>query len=318
MSAIHAPRLVPSEFNTAMPPAWRWERARWLRANKKRPRRGVDDEWVSLACQFLDEVAKASTGAACLRLACKYPALYWAWYWYDQPEKQTRWTLEAYLCAGESVPAAAGRVSQHPLTVGFYTKLFFDVVGRTGDIAYMLNEVLGRSIHDGVTARQYDLLWKYFGLLKGPAFLTSIIHDDCHPGQPVSPNQVAAARAELFKDQATTKALVAMKTLPVAYNQELVFNAYCKLAEIEKKADTAAQAQTMVSQALHEMFTSASFHHGRPPARVDSSQLRHYDERGIEPRSRDLVKLALGEAIEAREITLDKPEAKDGTTRQSR
>jgi hypothetical protein len=311
MLDVEAVRLIPSEYNTTPPVNWRWERARWLRENGKYVRKGREDPWVVMAGKFQRELQKSQGTAALERLAHKLPGLYWAWVWYDKAEKHTRWTVEAYLCAGASVAQIAARTKLHPEVLGCYAMLFFDVFGKTQHKLYMINEVIGRSVHHGLAEREYDLLWKLYGLLKGPLFLDTIILQDTQPGEVTSYVQSGAVSDALMRDFTRAKALTAMRTIPVAYNQEIIFNTYAKMREIEENADNPKQAQTLIMNGLNTLITSVEFVPGRPEP-VDQVQQDRYHG-SAELRANEMLQIAMGNlpAESGRLASYKYPEAQD-------
>src|SRR5262245_30161356 len=243
---IYGLHLRPTEYNQALPVNWRWERARWLRESGKYARRRKEDGWVIMAKPFQAELAKATVSAAVERISEKYPGMYWAWRWYDNPQKQHRWTVEAYLCADEDPTLIAERVRANVETVLCYEKLFFNVRGKTRHWAYIMNEVIGPAVHHGLTDRQYDLLWKLFGLLKGAPLLDAIIRTEQDPGHMNSVQQTNMTMSMLLKSSLGTKALYSARTIPVAYNQQIILEAYNKMVEIEKNTDGSGQSQNLI------------------------------------------------------------------------
>lgn len=308
-----AMRLLPSQHNVAPPPNWRWERARWLRENGRAPVKGREDRWVCLAYRFQKEVAKLSGLASYERLAKKYGGLYWAWYWYDQSQWDVRWSMEAYLCAGDAVHSIAERVKKSLETVWCFSNLFFDVAGRTSSKEYMLNEVLGRSVYQGLADRQYDVLWKLYGMLKGPLYLQYLLTHDVDPGQVTAAEQLGAANDTNFRGSLGVKALYAARTIPIPYNQEIIFNTYTKLVEVEKKGQETGGGQNLVMANVSAVFTNLSLTVGRPD-RAAGSRLAYYDGQSAELRANEMLGLAFGQEPAAGDdlAALKFPEATDG------
>ena len=117
----------------------------------------------------------------------RFPGVYEAWRIYstvknDRLDQVAAPALEAYLCSGADLDSIAERIGEHRDTIRVYAHLFFDVIGKQHQRMHMLNDVIGRSIHFGLTGREYDVLWKLFGFLKGPMFLDCFL---AHDGEPV-------------------------------------------------------------------------------------------------------------------------------------
>jgi hypothetical protein len=247
--AKQAVRLTPSKYNTAVPADWRWERARLLRENKMRASKRKEDPWVMMALRFQRELANADSRVAFERLEHKYPTIYWSWYWHSDMNAHNRWTIEAYLCSGLAMVEIADRHNLPVDLINCYAHLFFDVVGKTRHIEYMLNSVLGRNIHHGLLDKDVDLLWKLYGLLKGPLLLA--------------------------------------KTIPISYNQEVIFALHTKLSEIEKADGNAPEASSVLLGAAKEIIGSFSFFFNDEDNRVGEAT-------GIEPRAHDMIQSTFG------------------------
>lgn len=317
-------RVTPSEHNRNLSPNWRWERARWLLENKKRPRKSQEDPWVLLAYKFQQELDKASGTLDAYRMEQRFGGLFAAWTWYNAEEsaRSTRWLIEAYLCAGDSFKNIANRVGSSVSGVACYTKMFYDVVGKTKSQGYMLNTAIGGRIHFGLAEREFDVLWKFFGYLRGPLFLEAFINKVSEPGHVNSYNQINEIGHGMLKDGGLMKSLVAIHTIPVAYNQEIIFAFYNKMVEIEKKADTPGQAQNLIVQNMFAAMNCLQIAVGKPDRgnqSMDANQLAYYDGQDAELRAHEQVALALGHepAIKDKLSTLKFPEATDGTQQGS-
>lgn len=298
------------------PPNWRWERARMLREQGKYARKDREDPWVRLAMKFQTRLCALTSISGHERLAKEMPGLYSAWYMASQPEeggKNNKWAIEAYLCAHETPPEVAARLNVEPEVVVSFTKLFFDVVGKTRHGVYMLNEVIGRSVHRGLSTREYDLLWKLFGMMGGPGILSQVMTYVCDTNVTTdSPQQVLIRSAQIVKEEMAVKTMIAARTLPVEYNQEIIFNFYAKLQEIEKKAADAGETSNLVLANVNAMMVGCGFQFGGQPDRDSDNQLAAFDQSGAELRAHEQIKLALGEQVETAALkTISFPEAKN-------
>lgn len=250
-------------------------------------------------------------------MAHRYPGLYWAWYWrqQDEDDAKTRWTVEAYLCSGATLAQIAARVGEHPGAVGAYAKVFFDVDGKQKHWAWMLNEVIGRSVHSGINDRQYDLLWKLYGLLCGPMFLDMLLRQDGVPIRMTSYNQGSAVADDLIRASIQTKALYAARSIP-AYQSEIIFAAYQKMKEIETAADNPQRAQGSILNGLNALTENMNYIFGSRS--VESLPIKHYDTDGVEARAADIVAAAFGAPIQRRNIGLmPEPVNKDTSRAES-
>lgn len=283
-------RLLPSQHHQMLPPAWRWERASWLRGENRPVSKTKEDPWVVLAARFQKDLANCETYASFERLRNKYPGAFEAWTFFSDPKKSIRWTIEAYLCASATIREIAERTGEHVETVFCYANLFFDVAGKTRHRLYMINQVIGRSVNAGLNERDYDLLWKLFGLLKGPMFLDRFILCENEPARMTSRSQGSAMVDDLFKTTAENKALVAMATISVAYNQEVIFTTYQKMREFERDSGGGNETRSLITTNIGKMIGSFGFAVASP----GNKDAATWKDNGVELRASELVERALG------------------------
>lgn len=285
-------RLVPSSHNLMVSPTWRWERADWLITNNRHARKKREDPWVCLAVKFQRELQRCDDFASYERLRVKYPGLYAAWEFFRSTEVSTRWSFEAYLCADATIEHIAERSGEHKESIYCYSKLFFDVAGKTRHWLYMINRVLGPSVHAGLSDRQYDLLWKLYGLLRGPLFLDTIIRYDDQPVRMTAYSQSGTMKKALIKTNLANKALITSRTIRVDYNQEIILASYNKMVEIEEAGGGSEGAQTLIVNNITKTITNFGF---EVADEAVMGLQPHYLENGVELRSKDLVLRAFGD-----------------------
>lgn len=260
-----------------------------MREEGRTPRR-KDDPWLLIIHRFVREFEKCSTRASYERLAAKYPGIYHAYHYFSSLDQKNKWTIEAYLCADASMVHIAERMGCHIETVFAYTKMFFDILGKQRHRMYMMNQVLGKSIHAGLTDRDYDLLWKLFGMLKGPLFLDRFINHEGSPSQMTSYDQGSAVTDDLFKTTTENHALVAMRTIECKYNQEVIFSTYQKLKEMEKISG-GAESRSLIVTNINKMISTFGFAVAADDAKDDP--VTHL-ENGVEMRTSEIINQALG------------------------
>lgn len=303
---VEAVKLIPSSHNQALPPGWRWERASWLLSAGRRYRRKVDDKWVSLAMEFQQDMVRATTMVAVERLQHKFPGLYKAWELANDTNKSSRWSIEAYLCADASIDHISQRTCEHKETILCFTNVFFDVRNKQKHRLYMLNKVIGPSVHHGLTDRQYDVLWKLFGLLKGPMFLDRYIYGEESPTQMTSYDQGGPLSRELMRTMADNKALATMRVIQAnVYNQEVILNTYNKLLEIEKSSGgttgggSSDGVHSLLMNNINKMICNFNF---AIDGNNQPTEIRHWDENGIELRTDELIARSLGQPVPEKPI----------------
>src|SRR5688572_7407817 len=121
------------------PLAWRWERARILRAGAAVPPEGDVDRWVHQAVQYQEawERAEAGAGGGQGRLAAAMPAVFRAHEFWRRRDHPLTWGLEARLLTDESYAEIAARLALTAEAVEAYEALFFQVKDRLHLVDYI-------------------------------------------------------------------------------------------------------------------------------------------------------------------------------------
>src|SRR5262249_19381893 len=214
---------IPSPRNPFVPPNWRWERARWLREKGRYVRRGQDDRFTLVARDYQVESNKARTASARERLSRRYPGIYWAYEIRESGLKAHRWALEAYLLARERPERIAQLLKTSAEVVLWYEKLFFNVRPHLRNEFYIVNTVFRDVVHHGLSERDYELLWKMVGYAMGPVALRHIMLP-LQSIRVVAEDQFKPAVEAQIDAQTSRKMLIGVRTIPVAYNQPLIFH----------------------------------------------------------------------------------------------
>lgn len=267
-------QLIPSSHNPTYPVDWRWERAKWLRQNNARTTK-TDDTWVRMTREFQRRLDNASKHSDYVRLCDRFPGVYWAWHWWQIPESlhdMTRYGIEAYLISGATYQYAAQRLGVHEATVAAYEKLFFNIRGRLNKTAFVVNRVLGRSVQHGLSERNYDLLWKLYGYVKGPLFLDSVMLKCLSLDRVTDASQVGDAIGHMYRSSINAKALNAVMTITTGGKEALIMEQYSRLLEIEKSG--AVGAVGTIQQNIQMMISDLGF--SKVPPSLDASGRSNY------------------------------------------
>lgn len=147
-------------------PAWRWERACWLREPGRRLSAHIDDEWVDRARDFL---ARGPTQGepSRRRPTALDPAIQEALDLWHEQEPQKRWLVEGLLLTDVPIEEVARRGSLPVAAVQAFHELFFDVRASLAASDWVLTQAIGWrpwSLREG---RQPGAFWKHTAYVAG-------------------------------------------------------------------------------------------------------------------------------------------------------
>lgn len=156
-------------------PAWRWNRAAYLHADKTRPAcPEVDDEWVKSAIAHLDE-QQASTEAAKHRPTPLGFILDDAICLRGDALATVRWRLESLVLAGEPIEAIAQQCRLTVAVVESYESIFFDVRAGLAAPDWITAQVLDGMVPERLRQAAPGSLWRIAGYYGGRAVLEVVI-----------------------------------------------------------------------------------------------------------------------------------------------
>ena len=285
----------PSPYDPFVRVDWRWERARWLRENSKYARKDKEDPFVCVARVFQAEEQRARDNVGRLNLEAKYPGVYYAWDLWRRPDCRERYALEAYLLGRATPEQIAEYCHMAPETVTWYEKLFFNVLPRLKHDTYIINSVMGPAVHHGVTERDHDLLWKMVGYAAGHVVLNDWL-------QPMTPSfirdkdQIQTYYRTAIEAKAHKKVLLGIQTLPVFNNQQILFEAYDRIRQMERMGG-GSEVESMMVNNVQAALCALPFLVGRQGP-MDLPRLAHYDGQSAELRASEQMQLALGQETE--------------------
>lgn len=306
--------FAPSPHDPFLPPAWRWERARWLREKGKYARRSKEDEWLVQAKAYQSAREKCVTELDLYELSLKYPGIYYAERIYNEDRKQTRWAIEARILARQPFEELAEIERTSTEVLLWYEKLFFNVLPYIDSFDYITNVVMGESVHHGLKERDYDLLWKMYGYAGGPYVLDALIRGFNNPQHCTSYDQVRAWLRDDYRFTVERRAAITGRTNTINnFTCDLYMSNWAKLLEIERTAQggNSSEAEALIMENIREMMRTIPFSVNREYRGVDATVMRRYDEAGAELRASELIAVSLGrETEEIKAIpTLTFPEA---------
>ncbi len=262
---------------------WRWERARFLRENNNRAlSKSNEDSVVIEAHKFQTGLFKCRDEVDHCLLAEKYPDIYYAYDIWDQDELEigttnpARFEIEARILACQPLAEIADRVCAPLNAIIYYEKLFFNVTDRIEKPGYILHQVIGPSVHKGLSDRHYDVLWKLYGYFYGPVVLDSLITTCQSPSKLQDPKQLDEFFANDARSSIRRKSAVAARTMPInSYTQIPIIELHAKMLELEtdKGED---QSHNLIMANIGEMMnifkTNKIITVGDDPVRIDANK----------------------------------------------
>lgn len=244
---------------------WRWRRAAEILAGEGRPASKTVDgvqgfPWIRKAVRYMKKSEKATTELKQLRLADKYPDIFWAHFLWRQQTAPQRYSIEARLLAKCTSTEISLRTGFTHGAIDAYENLFFNVRTRLRQTGYILHQVMGPAIQRGLSDREYDLLWKLYGYFLGPHVL------DALESRFVSPNWCHTSDSvndTLLDDAVSTlklRAAIAAKTVPVNTSTQLaLLEQFTRFVEVERSTDSAGKSQSALLGHIAAMMNSLPF-----------------------------------------------------------
>lgn len=271
---------------------WRWARAGAIASGQAPFNSRRDDAWVRRAAKFRRAVDAAQSAYDFARLADAQPEAYYAYRLWKATERETaeaayRYGVEARLLARSSDAEIAERTGLHEDDVAAYAALFFDVRGRLDRRDFILNMVIGPAVHRGLNTRDYDLLWKLFGYMRGPHVLDALIATFEGAPESVPLDDVAAALARGQAFDAARMAAYATKSLRVLVEtQSDVVGLYYKLKELERAGGRDGGRDDALMGQISAFLSAADVYQIGPPAAGEGSP---FDALSYEPSTAALL-----------------------------
>lgn len=220
--------------NPRRPADWRWQRIAQLIERGGRVSQARDDVWIVRGRRFLSAVNRCQTEEAHVALACNSPEMYEPWALFEDTDDQdTRWAIEARLLAREDYDTIAQKTGYTPAQVEYYHQWFFDVHDRLASTDLITTVVFSKSIHAGLSEREYDCLWKMFGYHGGGHVLDMLINKFAPRG---SAEKIVAFFKDDFKSVLAMKGDLALRTMPINWQTQVeLANLYLRMEEMERQ-----------------------------------------------------------------------------------
>jgi len=303
--------LEHSFMNANRPADWKWRRALGAVAGtepgpSRRWDKDVNAGWIKRAIQFIEKNAAATTVAARYDLAHKYPDIYWAHALFISTTNILRYSIEAHVLAGSTNTDIAMRTNYAHTMIDTFCNLFFDVRDRLDCKQWVVHSIIGVSVHNGLAERQFDLLWKLYGLMMGPHMLDALELKFVNPNRPTSSDSVGTAIEDDVVSTMKLKASLAAKGVSANNSTYgMLLDRFIGFVEIERNSDTQGQAQSSILQTVESMLNKLPFKVGLTTERIGGrvrvmkprTQLEEFDHTPVELTYAETLQTAAGHSL---------------------
>jgi hypothetical protein len=309
--------------NPQRPPDWRWLKAsKYVEASRIMPR-SHRDRLIWEAVEFQQRLRtlppdEEEAEFEIVGLHSDFPLVAAAYDTYNNSGSTGfRWEIEARILAQEPFESIALKCATPPEVIGVYEQLFFNVLDRLQARTWILNYAIGRSIHVGMTERDYDLLWKLYGYMAGPFFI-DILTNKTGIYEDVKPKSIPEALSVMRDAVETSSGVVTSKSFTLTPINSFTIPGLIAIEQgyrqITKESAGVAAAQMWLQQAGAIM---SSLPHCSGNDKINQPVLNalrdKYDITPAELRAHEAILVANGETLVGIENErLPEPEAKDG------
>jgi hypothetical protein len=215
----------------------------------------------------------------------------------DEDRHPMRYVIEARILAGQAHNEIGELLGIPAGVITNYAKLFFDVAERLQHSDYIMTCVLGPSVHSGLSDRDYDLLWKLFGYLYGPAVLDSFINTTSRKFRPESLNEVDTTLADDARSALQRKVAIVARTFTVnPFSQSELLNIYARFIEVEKDTNS-GKAQDVILSNISVMLDRLPWQAGDQSGVDKYPEIAHHEAGAVELRTEELMTVSVGKEL---------------------
>lgn len=297
-------------MNACRPPDWKWRRAEGAAAGTEP---GPSRKWdtkdgaaaIRRALKFMSRYQAVNSVEDKYELAFSMPEMYWAYRMYEDLSSVIRYGVEAHILAKSTDVDIAMRVCYSPQVIRTFEDMFFDVRSRLSCRQWVVHSIIGVSVHHGVAERQFDLLWKLYGLMMGQHVLDALELKFISPSRPRSAEAVGAA----IEDDAvaTMKLKASLSAKGVSANSStfgMLLDRFTRFVEIERNSDTQGQAHSSILQGVEEMLAMMPFRvghdekvRGRVKVSKNVAELTEFESTAVELTYAETLQSAAGQPL---------------------
>jgi hypothetical protein len=294
------------------PPDWMWQRAvGTILGTEPGPTRRFDSaEGVAGIKKLIKFIHKKTAAASLLdeyNLAFSMPEIFWAHRMYENKSDILRYSIEAHALAGSSDLDIAMRVNYSANIIKTFCDMFFDVRSRLDKQQWIVHSVIGISVHHGIAERQFDLLWKLYGLMMGSQMLDALELKFINPVRPMSADMVGNAIEDDVVSTMKLKANLAAKGVTAGNaTYGMLLDRFTRFVEIERNSDTQGQAHSSILKNVEEVLNNMPFRVGQSDTRIKGrvkvtaaqAQMTEFESTPVELTYAETVQVAGGQLLQ--------------------
>lgn len=229
-----------------------------------------------------------------------------------------RYEIEARLLSGESFKDIADRCGLPEVTIEFYEKLFFNVTDRLKNKMYVFHIAIGDQLHRGMTDRDYGILWKIYGYVRGPEMLDFLIGTFSDWSRPVGLMQAEQQLTEDHKSTMRRKAALASRMTGInQHTADRLIELHTKIMEVENSAGSGSPEG--VQQNIQVMLNHLPLLVGSKVDNIANDPIKNYKHLSADLRASELMALSAGQDIieveKLSEFSFPKPETNSEDTK---
>lgn len=295
-------QLVHLRQNSPLRPVdWRWLKVKAYSQLPTGLSRFKIDRYLFEASKFKERLDLVVTELDSVELCEANECMFDAYSFYDNNSSTShRWELEARLLARESYASISDKMSLSIETIDLYEKIFFNVSDRLDSVSWIVNSVVGRSIHVGLTERDFDLLWKMYGYFGGPIMLDMMIRrigiKRQHAESEEEADRLISAALPVQANMNSAKAMVINPinnfTAISAMTVEQTYR------QIEKDSASGGSIEVITS-GLGKVFESLSWSTGSGTIKHQTlAAMRDVDSQPVELRANEMLLAAAGQKVQ--------------------
>lgn len=287
------------KFSIRRLPAWRYDKAQRLVADRKPPHPRRDDTAVKQLRKYLLAKEKLRTRFEYeddlqYELAGRFTNLWAAEeIFIGGQDDRVRYKLEAGILAGLTDSEIQERLPVEAKTVKIYESLFYNVRERLDRRDYIAGTVLADTFMAGLQSRTPELTAKYFAYWGGPLALDLVT--DCFTqaiAKPQEPSDLGKWLDEQFRLRIKTSAMIGISSMePNNFNINTLLEGYTGLLSLAHREAATTGDDNVINRAI-EIFVS----NNPVPVGDEADKLAirpgpEYGRGAVEPRVNELVVL---------------------------
>ncbi|HEX4143079.1 MAG TPA: hypothetical protein VHY91_05985 [Pirellulales bacterium] len=217
---------------------WRWHLAARLAQGAL-----VPDSWVDqhvLEARDFQLLLLDASEADLEYMAEWMPGLFTAHLLHTRGPDPTRFEVEARILAKEPFDSIGKKCYLSVPAITAYEALFFNVLDRLEAKSYIIHQVIGPKLHEGLTPSDIGVLWKLYGYRGGSFVLDQLIYGQNDSQQPTCAAEVGRfIRADISTTLAQ-KAAIAVRTMRLDDPRTVrtLFRTYHQLQQLEQRRHT--------------------------------------------------------------------------------